>query len=240
LQRAFDFSVSLLGLILLAPLFGAVALAIKLNSRGPVFFTQQRVGRWGVNFPIYKFRSMTHCPRGARGPQVTAAGDSRVTAVGSFLRATKIDELPQLINVVRGDMALVGPRPEVPRYVMAEYEHYAPILEHRPGITCPATLQLVSEETLLAGFDEDPDVAYRRYVLPQKVAAYCYDLQNRSFLNDLRTILATVLPWSWLQPASLPGFPAVPTPLYREVEAAAGSPRTALYERVPAEVRISA
>ncbi len=189
-RRLFDILVAGSGLLLLSPLFVLVALAIKFNSLGPVFYRAQRVGKDGDLFRLFKFRSMVF---GAdkNGPGITVSGDARITSVGRFLRRSKIDELPQLLNVLLGDMSLVGPRPEDPRYVA----HYTPeqrqALRVRPGITSAASLAYRHEEQMLAGADWE--VAYRTQVLPAKLAIDLDYLAHRTLLSDLRLILDTIL-----------------------------------------------
>ena len=181
-----------LGLLLLSPLFLVIALLEKLTSAGPVFFRQRRVGLHGRPFELFKFRSMVHCPEG-RGPLVTAGGDRRITLLGRILRGSKLDELPQLWNVVRGDMSLVGPRPEVPRYVEHYPNLFALSLQQRPGITDICTLQLRNEESLLAQV-EDPETYYVETLLPRKLAASIREGWRRTAWRDLRVNLATVVP----------------------------------------------
>jgi lipopolysaccharide/colanic/teichoic acid biosynthesis glycosyltransferase len=140
MKRLFDIVASAAGLILLSPVMLLTALLIKLDSRGPVFFKQQRVGKGFRPFLIYKFRTMVEdAPQ--RGSSITVGADPRITRIGRFLRKTKFDELPQLINVLKGDMSLVGPRPEVPRYVEMFRDDYEEILRVRPGITDTASLK---------------------------------------------------------------------------------------------------
>ena len=181
-----------LGLLLLSPVFLVIAILLKLTSPGPVFFRQRRLGQHGRSFELVKFRSMVHRPVGS-GPLVTAGGDRRITPVGAVLRRFKLDELPQLWNVARGDMALVGPRPEVPRYVVHYPELFELVLSQRPGITDICTLQLRNEEQILAGA-EDPEQFYVDKLLPRKLAASIREGWRRSFRRDLRVLLATVLP----------------------------------------------
>jgi len=188
LKRALDLACSALGLLLLAPLLGLVALAVKCSSAGPVLFRQVRVGRDGRPFRIAKFRSMRV---DEAGPQVTAGGDARVTPVGRLLRRTKIDELPQLWNVLVGDMSLVGPRPEVPRYVDRFAQDYRRILSIRPGITDFAAVAYRDEESVLAAAD-DPETAYLETVLPAKIRLYHRYLDEMSFRTDLTIILNTL------------------------------------------------
>jgi len=178
------------GLVLLAPVFAVVALVIAATSPGPVFFRQVRVGRGGVPFRIYKFRSM-RVDAEALGGQLTIRGDPRVTRVGALLRASKIDELPQLINVLVGDMSLVGPRPEVPRYVALYTPEQRRVLEVRPGITDPASIRYRDESAVLARA-ADPERAYVEEVLPHKLAINLAYLDRRSLASDVGVILATV------------------------------------------------
>jgi len=198
LKRLTDVVASALGLVVLSPVFVLAALAVRLSSPGPVLFRQTRVGQGGQPFDMLKFRSMVPAAEHA-GPLVTARGDARVTAVGRWLRRGKIDELPQLVNVLRGEMTLVGPRPEVPRYVDLYRDRYAPILRHRPGITSPCALALLHEEHLL-GEAEDPEGYYIDVVLPRKIEAYRSELAQQSFWRDVRTLAATVLPVRGLAP----------------------------------------
>jgi len=189
-RRALDVLASGVGLLLLAPLFAAVALAIGATSPGPVFFRQVRVGRCGESFRIYKFRSM-RVDAEAVGGQLTVGGDPRVTRVGAFLRSSKIDELPQLINVLLGDMSLVGPRPEVPRYVALYTPEQRRVLAVRPGITDPASIRYRDEAAVLARA-EDPERAYVDEVLPHKLAINLAYLDRRTLASDVGIILATV------------------------------------------------
>jgi len=188
-RRALDVAASLAGLILLSPLFLLIAARIKLDSPGPVFYRAQRVGRGGVLFRLYKFRSMV-AGADKRGPGITAAGDDRVTRVGRFLRRTKLDELPQLINVLTGDMSLVGPRPEDPRYVALYTPQQLKVLAVRPGITSAASLTYRHEEQLLAG--PDWEKVYREQVLPAKLAVDLAYLEHRSLRQDVFLILRTI------------------------------------------------
>jgi len=190
ITRIFDILASFIGLLLLSPLFALVALALKLDSAGPVFYRAQRVGRNGVPFRLYKFRSMV-VDADKRGPGITATGDARITRVGRFLRRTKIDELPQLINVLKGEMSLVGPRPEDPRYVALYTPEQRRVLAVRPGITSAASLAYRHEEELLVG--EDWETFYRTRVLPDKLAIDLAYLQQRSFATDLKLILDTLV-----------------------------------------------
>jgi lipopolysaccharide/colanic/teichoic acid biosynthesis glycosyltransferase len=189
LKRTIDVGASLLGLAVLAPIFAGIAVAVRLDSPGPVLFRHERMGRFGRKFQLLKFRSMIH---GARGAELTVAGDARVTAVGRLLRRTKLDELPQLWNVLAGDMSLVGPRPEVERYVRLFPAEYEVILSVRPGITDFATIEFRDEERVLAAA-ADPEAEYRNVVLPAKIALYRRYLAERSLSTDAKLLLRTVL-----------------------------------------------
>lgn len=191
LKRLFDFTASLAGLILLSPLLVATMLAIRLESPGPVFFLQERVGLEGRRFNIIKFRTMRQSAP-AEGPQITIGQDPRITSIGYTLRKFKLDELPQLINVLRGEMSLVGPRPEVPTYMA----HYTPaqraiILSVRPGITDFAAIEFSDEADILAGA-ADPEVAYVQEIMPRKFALYERYVRERSFWLDLKLIAWTM------------------------------------------------
>src|SRR5256712_1830537 len=190
-KRMFDLLAAGLALLLLAPLLLIVALAIKLDSHGPVMFRQERVGRHGQTFRIHKFRTMTHDPQG-RGPLITVGADARITRVGAWLRAAKLDELPQLIDVLAGNMSIVGPRPEVPKYVAM----YPPalrdkVLSVRPGITDPVSLRFVDESALLARA-ADPEREYVEVVMPQKLAAAVAYAEHATLRSDLRVIGQTL------------------------------------------------
>lgn len=191
-KRLFDWILSSLGLLVLGPALILVALAIKLDSPGPVFFRQERVGRWGHPFWIHKFRTMRHDPAG-QGLQITVGQDARITRVGGFLRASKVDELPQLIDVWVGTMSLVGPRPEVPRYV-AVYpaELRDKILSVRPGITDIASIEYRDESAVLARA-ADPEQAYIHEVLPHKLALSARYVDQASVWTDIQLILRTLL-----------------------------------------------
>lgn len=189
-KRAFDFSASLAGLIALAPLFALIALAIKLEDHGPILFRQRRVGRFGRTFGMLKFRTMT-AGTGSRGPLITVAGDPRVTRTGRFLRGTKLDELPQLFNVLRGDMSLVGPRPEVEKYVELYNPDQRRVLELVPGITDPASIAYRREEDLLAGF-ADPERAYVEKIMPEKIRLNLEYAASGNMVSDLVVIWRTL------------------------------------------------
>lgn len=189
-KRALDILSATAGLILLSPVFGLVACCIKLTSRGPVFYRQVRLGKDGRQFQILKFRSMAE-DGSMTGSSITVAGDARVTAVGRFLRRHKVDEIPQLWNVVRGDMSLVGPRPELPAYVAEYTPEQRVVLSLQPGITDPASLAYRHEEEILADH-EDPEQFYRTHILPDKLARNIAYLQKITFRSDLRIISNTI------------------------------------------------
>ncbi len=190
-KRLFDFLFSAWALLLLAPVLLVVALAIRLDSPGPVIFSQTRVGRGGKEFRIHKFRSMTH-PAPAGDPLVTSDRDTRITRIGRYLRATKIDELPQLLNVVLGEMSLVGPRPEVPKYV-AQYppQLREKILSVRPGITDETAIIWRKESEILAA-RADPERAYIEEILPQKLASYARYVDHHSLASDVAILWRTL------------------------------------------------
>jgi len=190
-KRCFDFTVATVGLMLLSPVMALIALAVKLEGPGPVFFRQERLGLHGRRFRIFKFRSMVSDAE-SRGNRFTVGGDARVTPLGRFLRRHKLDELPQLLNVVRGEMSLVGPRPEVPEYAELFPAEYARILSVRPGITHAATLRFRNEEQLLAGA-RDPRKAYLENVMPAKMRLYVESLARQSLRDDVATIVRTIL-----------------------------------------------
>ncbi|MBZ2207312.1 sugar transferase [Massilia soli] len=188
-KRAFDLAAAIGGLLLLAPLMAAIALWIRVDSPGPVLFRQLRMGRHGVPFSIFKFRTMTVQSEGA---QLTVGQDARITRAGRFLRHYKLDELPQLINVLQGAMSLVGPRPEVPRYVAC----YPPevrriVLSVAPGITDWASIHYKDENAIL-GHAVDPEQAYIDTILPVKLEYYVRYVQERTFWTDLRIIFRTL------------------------------------------------
>ena len=188
-KRLFDWVMSSLGLLALGPLLILIALVVKLDSPGPVFFRQERVGRFGVPFRIHKFRTMRVTD--GTGPLVTASHDARITRVGRWLRRTKLDELPQLIDVLNGDMSLVGPRPEVPRYMALYAEPVRQqILSLRPGITDRAAIEFRDEERLLAAA-ADPERAYVEQVMPIKQRYYLDYVAQRSLAGDLRILWDT-------------------------------------------------
>ncbi|MDR2298054.1 MAG: sugar transferase [Comamonas sp.] len=191
LKRLFDLLASGLGLLLLAPLLLLIALAVKLDSPGPVFFRQERVGRYGRPFLIHKFRTMVSNAE-RQGPQITVGADARVTHVGEWLRRYKLDELAQLIDVFMGDMSLVGPRPEVPRYVACYPDDVRDIvLSVKPGITDWASIEYKDENEIL-GNARDPQQAYVDEVLPVKLEYYVNYVRERSLWGDIVIIFATL------------------------------------------------
>lgn len=208
IPRPIEAAVALVGLGASAPILAAAGLLIRATSPGPVLFRQTRVGRGGRPFTLYKLRTM----RQAGGTHVTRSGDARVTAVGRLLRKTKLDELPELFNVLRGDLSLVGPRPEVPRYVKLEDPRWQAVLEERPGLTHPVTLRLRNEEEFLAAAPGDAEDYYEQTLLPYKLQG-CIEYQTRrTWLTDVQVVVETALT------VLMPGRANPPTPA--EVQAA--------------------
>jgi len=189
--RCFDVACAAAGLLVLWPALLLVAILILIFDGWPVFFRQTRMGLGGKLFRIWKFRSMKPEKPGQDGPLVTAAGDHRITRFGRLLRASKMDELPQLFNVLVGEMSVIGPRPEVPRYVNLEEPVWQAVLSVRPGITDLATLAHLDEERTLSG-SEDPESYYQETVLPGKLALNVKYLHLRSWRTDLRLIVLTL------------------------------------------------
>lgn len=189
MKRIFDFIASGCGLLFLSPVFIIVAIWIKIDSKGPVFFRQVRVGRYNKDFRIFKFRSMR--VGSDKGSQVTIGGrDPRVTRSGYFIRKFKIDELPQLINVFLGDMSLVGPRPEVRHYVNYWTEEQMRVLDVRPGITDPASIRYRNENELLEKAD-DPERYYIDVIMQEKIELYLEYVEKSSFWYDIKLIFQT-------------------------------------------------
>jgi lipopolysaccharide/colanic/teichoic acid biosynthesis glycosyltransferase len=189
-KRLFDLFWALFGLTLLAPLFAAVAVAIRLDDGGPVFFRQERVGYRGRRFRMWKFRTMVmHAER--IGRQITVGGDPRITRIGHLLRTAKLDELPQLLNVVAGEMSLVGPRPEVPRYVALYTDEQRHVLDLIPGITDPASIKYRHENDILARA-ADPERAYIDEVMPEKLRINLTYASRYNVLTDFGIIVQTV------------------------------------------------
>lgn len=190
MKRWFDVIGAAAGLVVLAPLLAAVAVLIKLDSPGPVLFKQQRMGRGFRPFAIYKFRTMKPETKGCL--PLTVGADPRITRVGLWLRRSKLDELPQLFNILKGDMTLVGPRPEVPAYVEAFRRDYEEILTVRPGLTDLASLKYRDESALL-GRSSDPEGEYLRRILPDKIELAKEYIHRSSFFFDLNVIARTLL-----------------------------------------------
>jgi lipopolysaccharide/colanic/teichoic acid biosynthesis glycosyltransferase len=189
-KRIFDFFFSLAGLIILAPLFIIISLWIKIDSQGSVVFCQDRVGKLGKEFKIFKFRTMVENAE-SLGKQITVSGDSRITTCGSFLRKYKLDELPQLFNVLRGEMSLVGPRPEVPKYVRLYTSEQRQVLSVLPGITDLASIKFRNENEILAqAFD--PEKVYIEQIMPNKLELNQAYIRQSSFFFDLYLILETL------------------------------------------------
>lgn len=189
LKRSFDILASSAGLVVISPVLAVLGVLVKLSSPGPVFYRATRVGRGGRHFKLLKFRSMVE-NADKLGPGVTGATDLRITPVGRFLRRTKLDELPQLINVLRGDMSIVGPRPEDPRYVALYTDEQRQVLNVRPGITSPASIAYRNEEALLTGADWEQH--YINSVMPAKLAIDLEYACNPSLWRDLRIIGNTI------------------------------------------------
>lgn len=187
-KRVTDVAVAGISLLALAPIWMAIAIAIRLDSAGPLLFQGERVGRGGVRFRMFKFRKMSEY---ASGPALTTADDDRFTRIGKFLARTKLDELPQLLNVLRGEMSVVGPRPEDPKFVELAGPRFRPVLRVRPGITGLSQLHFAREYEHLAG--DDPEGTYIRDVLPRKIAMDVFYAENRTWLMDVKIIAWTGL-----------------------------------------------
>lgn len=195
-KRCFDLVLTFVGVILLSPFFLIISLWIKFDSPGPVFFRQERVGRFGNPFRIYKFRTMVSDAE-KLGKQITIGDDKRITRSGSFLRKYKLDELPQLFNIIKGEMSLVGPRPEVPRYVK-EYplDIREIVLSVPPGITDLAAIEFKDENKIL-GCSRDPEQEYIKKVLPVKLKYYLKYVNDHNLVLDLKLILMTIKAILW-------------------------------------------
>ena len=189
LKRIFDITLSLFGLIILLPFMLITALLIKIDSKGPVFFKQIRVTKNGKEFKIFKYRTMR--VGSDKYSQITVGKDGRITKIGSFLRKYKLDEIPQLINVLIGDMSLVGPRPEVPKYVALYTDEQKEILKVRAGITDYASIEFSDENDLLAS-EEEPEKAYIEKIMPKKIELNKKYLSEISILTDIKIILLTI------------------------------------------------
>lgn len=192
--RWLEVMLSALGLMVSLPLLAVGSVAIMLTSPGSIIFRQERVGRNGRLFVLYKLRTMTLVHD---GPQVTTRGDQRVTRIGRILRRTKVDELPELWNVLKGDMSLVGPRPEVPRYVDLEDDRWGIVLKSRPGITDPVTIRLRNEEALLAEVKGNREDFYIQRLQPFKLQGYVDYLQKRSWWSDIKVLCSTLVVIVW-------------------------------------------
>ena len=202
LPRYFETSIAALLLLIASPVSLLAALLIRVTSPGPILFRQARVGQSGRVFTLYKLRTMSLSRE--EGLQVTAANDSRVTWIGRILRKTKIDELPELWNVLKGDLSLVGPRPEVPRYVDLANPKWNRVLEAKPGITDPVTLKLRNEEALLAQVNGDREEYYLQVLQPYKLRGYVDYLNNRSSWTDIKVLLQTLIAVIFPRTAPLP------------------------------------
>ena len=189
LKRCFDIAASALGLLVLAIPFLIIAVIIKATSKGPVCFRQVRVGKNGKEFRIFKFRTMV-VDAEKKGMQITVGADSRITGIGKFLRKTKIDELPQLINVLIGQMSFVGPRPEVPKYVAMYSDYQRNILKIKPGITELASIVYRDENDVLAK-SEDPEATYINEIVPKKIELNMEYMQKMGFWYDIKLIFMT-------------------------------------------------
>ena len=189
LKRIFDITLSLFGLIILLPFMLIIAILIKIDSKGSVFFKQIRVTKNGKEFKIFKYRTMR--VGSDKYSQITVGKDGRITKIGSFLRKYKLDEIPQLINVLIGDMSLVGPRPEVPKYVALYTDEQKEILKVRAGITDYASIEFSDENDLLAS-EEDPEKAYIEKVMSRKIELNKKYLSEISILTDIKIILLTI------------------------------------------------
>lgn len=188
-KRAFDIALAASGLVIGGPALVVLAAAVKLDSPGPALFVQTRIGRNKRPIQLAKLRTMV---TNASGPAITAARDPRITRVGAFLRKTKLDELPQLWNVLRGDMSIVGPRPEVPRYVDQYRPEWMPLLDVRPGLTDVASLTFRDEEALLA-LANDRERAYAEVIMPLKLGLALEGIRRDSLIDDLSVIVRTAV-----------------------------------------------
>ena len=189
LKRIFDITLSLFGLIILLPFMLIIAILIKFDSKGTVFFKQIRITKGGKEFKIFKYRTMK--AGSDKYSQITVGKDERITKIGSFLRKYKLDEIPQLINVLIGDMSLVGPRPEVPKYVALYTDEQKEILKVRAGITDYASIEFSNENDLLA-LEKDSEKAYIEKIMPKKIELNKKYLSEISMLTDIRIILLTI------------------------------------------------
>ena len=189
--RFFDFILSLIGLVVLAPIFIVLAIWIKIDSKGPVFYKQVRVGQNGIDFGLFKFRSMV-VDADKKGLITVGGRDPRITRSGYFIRKYKLDELPQMINVLRGDMSLVGPRPEVRKYVDLYTDEQQKVLSVKPGITDYASIEYVDENEIL-GKSSDPEKTYIEDIMPEKIKYNIKYIQNKNVLEYFKIIFLTLL-----------------------------------------------
>lgn len=193
-RRILDLLLAIPAVILLLPVFAVVAIWIKLDSRGPIFFLQERVGLGGRRFRIFKFRTMVTDAE-QMGIQITVGRDPRITKSGHFLRQYRFDELPQLLNVLKGEMSIVGPRPEVPRYVALYTDEQRQILNFRPGITSPATIEFSNESEVLSQNADpaDPEAYYRTQILPAKLAIDLNYSRQATVWSDCAILVRTIV-----------------------------------------------
>lgn len=189
--RFFDFILSLVGLVVLAPIFIVLAIWIKVDSTGPVFYKQVRVGQNGIDFGLFKFRSMV-VDADKKGLITVGGRDPRITRSGYFIRKYKLDELPQLINVLLGDMSLVGPRPEVRKYVELYTDEQQKVLSVKPGITDYASIEYMDENEIL-GKSNDPEKTYIEEIMPEKIKYNMKYINNKNLFEYFKIILLTVL-----------------------------------------------
>ena len=189
MKRLFDILVSICGLVILSPLLLVIAIAIFVSTSGPIFYKTTRVGKYGKHFKLFKFRSMV-VNADIIGPKITGADDPRITYVGQFLRSTKLDELPQLLNVLYGDMSIVGPRPEDPHYVAKYTDEQRQLLNLRPGITSPASVLYRDEESMLTG--NEWETYYVNHIMPAKIAVDLDYFQDSSMMSDMSIIFNTL------------------------------------------------
>ena len=189
LKRVFDIISSLMVLLIIFPLLILISILIKLDSKGQIFYYQKRIGLKGNEFNLYKFRTMK--PGSDKKGLLTVGNDSRITRVGSFLRKSKLDEIPQLFNIITGDMSVVGPRPETPNYVELYNEEQRKVLNIKPGLTDYASLEFINENELLAKHDK-PEQAYIETIMPQKLRLNLKYIQDKNFLLDLKIIFRTI------------------------------------------------
>ncbi|MDP7319711.1 MAG: sugar transferase [Bacteriovoracaceae bacterium] len=190
MKSLFDFSISIIAFTFFLPLFMVISALIKLGSKGPIFFKQVRVGKDGKEFKIFKFRTMITDAE-TKGLQLTVGKDPRITSIGHILRKYKLDELPQLINIIKGEMSFVGPRPEVPKYVSMYNEEQKKVLQVKPGITDVASLEYIDENELLKDAI-NPEKMYIEKIMPAKLELNYKYIQNQSLFLDIKIIFQTI------------------------------------------------